>query len=115
VSLFGLVALSGIIINDSIVMIDFINRKIRNGMAIHETLILVGQNRFRPIVLTSVTTIGGLLPIVLETSFQAQMIIPMALSLSGGVAFALILVLYFVPVLYSFYANCTTVNVTSDQ
>ncbi|MDR2441057.1 MAG: efflux RND transporter permease subunit [Planctomycetaceae bacterium] len=105
VSLFGLVALSGIIVNDSIVMIDFINRKIRNGMAVRETLITVGRNRFRPIVLTSVTTIGGLLPIVLETSFQAQMIIPMALSLVGGVAFALILVLYFIPVLYSYYTD----------
>ncbi|MDR2117320.1 MAG: efflux RND transporter permease subunit [Planctomycetaceae bacterium] len=105
VSLFGLVALSGIIVNDSIVMIDFINRKIRNGMPFRETLITVGQNRFRPIVLTSVTTIGGLLPMVLETSFQAQMMIPMALSLAGGVAFALILVLYFVPVLYSYYAD----------
>ncbi|MDR1384890.1 MAG: efflux RND transporter permease subunit [Planctomycetaceae bacterium] len=104
-SLFGLVALSGIIVNDSIVMIDFINRKIHDGAAIRETLIMVGQNRFRPIVLTSVTTIGGLLPIVMETSFQAKMIIPMALSIAGGVAFALILVLYFVPVLYSYYAD----------
>jgi multidrug efflux pump subunit AcrB len=104
-SLFGLIALSGIIINDSIVMIDFINRRYRNGDPLQETLILVGQNRFRPIVLTSVTTIGGLMPMVLETSFQAQMMIPMALSLTGGVALALVLVLYFVPVLYSYYAD----------
>ncbi|MDR1484131.1 MAG: efflux RND transporter permease subunit [Planctomycetaceae bacterium] len=104
-SLFGLVALSGIIVNDSIVMIDFINRRINNGESVFETLVTVGQSRFRPIFLTSVTTIGGLLPIVLETSFQAKMIIPMALSLTGGVAFALVLVLYFVPVLYSIYAD----------
>ncbi|MDR2756321.1 MAG: efflux RND transporter permease subunit, partial [Planctomycetaceae bacterium] len=110
VSLFGLVALSGIIVNDSIVMIDFINRKIRNGMPLRETLITVGQDRFRPIVLTSVTTIGGLLPMVMETSFQAQMMIPMALSLAGGVAFALILVLYFVPVLYSYYTDIFVPN-----
>jgi multidrug efflux pump subunit AcrB len=113
-SLFGLVALSGIIVNDSIVMIDFINRKIREGAAIRETLITVGQNRFRPIVLNSITTIGGLLPIVMETSFQAKMIVPTALSIAGGVAFALVLVLYFVPALYSFYADFVTVNVTSD-
>ncbi|MDR0609998.1 MAG: efflux RND transporter permease subunit [Planctomycetaceae bacterium] len=115
VSLFGLVALSGIIINDSIVMIDFINQKVRNGTPLWETLIIVGQNRFRPIVLTSVTTIGGLLPMVLETSFQAQMMIPMALSLAGGIAFALILVLYFVPVLYSFYTDFVTVHVPNNQ
>ncbi|MDR2643039.1 MAG: efflux RND transporter permease subunit [Planctomycetaceae bacterium] len=104
-SLFGLVALSGIIVNDSILMIDFINHKIRENVPLMETLVSVGQSRFRPIFLTSVTTIGGLLPIVLETSFQAQMIIPMALSLVGGVMFALVLVLYFVPVLYSLYAD----------
>jgi multidrug efflux pump subunit AcrB len=104
-SLFGLVALSGIIVNDSIVMIDFINHKYKKGEPLREMLITVGQNRFRPIVLTSITTIGGLLPIVLETSFQAQMVVPMALSLCGGVAFALILVLYFVPVLYSYAAE----------
>jgi multidrug efflux pump subunit AcrB len=104
-SLFGLVALSGIIVNDSIVMIDFINQKYRKGEPLRETLIMVGQNRFRPIVLTSITTIGGLMPIVLETSFQAQMIVPMALSICGGVAFALVLVLYFVPVLYSYYVD----------
>ncbi|MDR1958290.1 MAG: efflux RND transporter permease subunit [Planctomycetaceae bacterium] len=104
-SLFGLVALSGIIVNDSIVMIDFINRNSRNGEPLRETLIAVGQNRFRPIVLTSVTTMGGLLPIVMETSLQAQMIVPMALSLAGGVALALILVLYLVPVLYSYYVD----------
>jgi multidrug efflux pump subunit AcrB len=105
-SLFGLVALSGIIVNDSIVMIDFINRKVKENESLGDMLVIVGQSRFRPIFLTSVTTIGGLLPIVLETSFQAQMIIPMALSLAGGVAFALVLVLYFVPVLYSIYADC---------
>jgi multidrug efflux pump subunit AcrB len=104
-SLFGLVALSGIIVNDSIVMIDFINRRVRSGGSVTETLITVGQDRFRPIFLTSVTTVGGLLPIVLETSFQAKMIIPMALSLAGGVTLALVLVLYIVPVLYSFYAD----------
>jgi len=106
ISMSGLVALSGIIVNDSIVMIDFINRRVRSGIPLWETLVTVGQSRFRPIVLTSLTTIGGLLPIVMETSFQAQMIIPMALSLAGGVAFALVLVLYFVPVLYSFYVQC---------
>ncbi|MDR1964194.1 MAG: efflux RND transporter permease subunit, partial [Planctomycetaceae bacterium] len=90
--------------------IDFINREIHSGKPLREALITVGQNRFRPIVLTSVTTIGGLLPIVMETSIQAQMIVPMALSLAGGVALALILVLYLVPVLYSYYADFCVPN-----
>jgi multidrug efflux pump subunit AcrB len=114
-SLFGLVALSGIIVNDSIVMIDFINSRIRNNEPVLETLVTVGQKRFRPIFLTSVTTIGGLLPIVMETSFQAIMIIPMALSLAGGVTFALVLVLYFVPVLYSFYTDLFPLQKYNDE
>jgi multidrug efflux pump subunit AcrB len=65
----------------------------------------MGQDRFRPIFLTSATTLGGLLPLVFETSLQAKIMIPMALSLACGVGFALIFVLYFVPVLYSFYTG----------
>ncbi|MDR3232246.1 MAG: efflux RND transporter permease subunit [Planctomycetaceae bacterium] len=102
---FGFVALAGVIINDSIVMIDFINRRIQEGADVDTTLAEVGADRFRPIFLTSVTTLGGLLPIVCATGLQAQMVIPMALSLAGGVAFALFFVLYFIPVLYSYYAD----------
>lgn len=107
-SLFGLVALSGIVVNDSIVLIDFINTRVRRGEPVNEVLLEAGCRRFRPIVLTSATTIGGLLPIVLETSLQARMIIPMALSITGGVAMALVLVLFFVPVLYSYYVDMLT-------
>ena len=105
VSEFGFIALCGVIINDSILMIDFINHRVREGAEVSATLVGVGRERFRPIFLTSVTTFGGLLPIVLETSMQARVMIPMALSLAGGVAFALFFVLYFVPVLYSYYAE----------
>jgi multidrug efflux pump subunit AcrB len=108
VSEFGFIALCGVIINDSILMIDFINHRIREGAEVLATLVGVGRERFRPIFLTSVTTFGGLLPIVLETSLQAKVMIPMALSLAGGVAFALFFVLYFVPVLYSYYAELLT-------
>ena len=104
-SAFGFVALCGVIINDSILMIDFINRRVRAGAEVRESLIVVGQERFRPIFLTSVTTLGGLLPILLETSLQARIMIPMALSLAGGVFFALFFVLLFVPILYSYYAD----------
>jgi multidrug efflux pump subunit AcrB len=109
-SAFGFVALCGVIINDSILMIDFINRRVREGAEIHATLVGVGKERFRPIFLTSITTFGGLLPIVLETSFQAKMMIPMALSLAGGVLFALFFVLLFIPVLYSYYVDLLSFN-----
>ncbi len=71
-SFFGLVALTGVVVNDSIVLIDFINRQVRNGVPIEEALLNSGRRRFRPVLLTSLTTIAGLLPILLETSFQRK-------------------------------------------
>ena len=104
-SLFGMVALSGIVVNDSIVLIDFLNRAIESGEPVHDALMNVGQRRFTSVMLTSVTTVGGLLPLIMETSLQAQMLIPMALTISGGVMSSLILVLFFIPVLYSYYID----------
>ena len=77
-SMFGLVALSGVVVNDSIVLIDFINHRVRAGHPLRESLRDAGCLRFRPVLLTSVTTIGGLMPLLLETSFQAQFLVPMA-------------------------------------
>jgi multidrug efflux pump subunit AcrB len=107
-SIFGVVALSGILINDSIVLTDFINTLRRTGMSTREALTQAGQRRFRPVMLTTVTTVGGLTPILLETSFQAQMLIPMATSIAFGEIFATVLVLYLVPVLYSIYAGLSS-------
>lgn len=104
-SAFGLVALSGIVVNDSIVLIDFINSLVRKGMDPKVAVIEAGKRRFRPVVLTSATTIGGLFPILIETSFQAQMLIPVAISIGFGVLFAMVLVLYLVPVSYSLLAQ----------
>jgi len=104
-SAFGFVALSGVVINGSILMIEFINQRVRRGEDVFESLVQTGQERFRPIFLTSITTFGGLLPMVLETSLQAKVMIPMALSLAGGAVFSLFFVLLFVPVLYSYYAD----------
>ena len=104
-SLFGLVALTGIVVNDSIVLIDFINHHVRNGMPYEEALIQAGQRRFRPVMLTTITTVAGLLPILLETSLQAQVLIPMATSIAFGELFATVLVLYLMPVSYSVYAK----------
>ncbi|MCH1440314.1 MAG: efflux RND transporter permease subunit [Rubripirellula sp.] len=104
-SMFGLVALSGVVINDSIVLIDFINTRIRDGVPIREALMESGERRFRPIMLTSMTTIAGLIPLMLERSFQAQLLIPMAASLAFGLALATFLVLLLVPTFYSLYTS----------
>lgn len=102
-SFFGLVALTGVVVNDSIVLIDFINRQVRKGKPIREALLESGQRRFRPVMLTSATTIAGLLPILIESSFQAQLLIPMATSLSFGLLVATGLVLLLVPTFYRIY------------
>ena len=99
-SIYGLVALSGIVVNDSIVLIDFINRRIADGLPIQDALIDAGRRRFRPVVLTSITTIAGMLPILFETSRQAIAIIPMAVSLSFGLVLATGIVLILAPCLY---------------
>ena len=102
-SMFGLVALAGVVINDSIVLIDFINTRIRAGLPPREALLEAGARRFRPILLTSMTTIAGLLPLLTERSFQAQLLIPMAASLAFGLMLATGLVLILIPVFYQIY------------
>ena len=102
-SFFGLVALTGVVVNDSIVLIDFINRRVREGIPIDEALVDAGKRRFRPVLLTTLTTVVGLLPILLETSFQAQVLIPMANSLSFGLMLATGLILILVPATYRIY------------
>jgi len=100
ISIFGIVALSGIVVNDSLILIDFINRAERSGVEIHKAVVASGRDRFRPVLLTSVTTIAGLFPLLLERSFQAQFLIPMAVSISFGLLAATVLTLLFVPSLY---------------
>ncbi len=100
ISIFGVVALSGIVVNDSLILIDFINRAVREGKHVDEAVIESGKVRFRPVLLTSVTTIAGLFPLLLERSFQAQFLIPMAVSISFGLFAATVLTLLFVPSLY---------------
>ena len=99
-SLFGLIALSGVVVNDSLIMVDFINKARRKGGAIKDAVIQSGTQRFRAIILTSLTTAFGLLPIMLETSLQAQYVIPMAISMSFGIIFATVITLFLIPSLY---------------
>jgi multidrug efflux pump subunit AcrB len=102
-SMFGLVALAGVVVNDSIVLIDFVNARLKEGMDPIEALLESGQRRFRPILLTSLTTIAGLAPLLAERSFQAQLLIPMAASLAFGLMLATLQVLLLIPVFYVLY------------
>ncbi len=104
-SMFGMVALSGVVLNDSIVLIDFINARVREGVPLYEALIESGERRFRPIMLTSMTTIAGLIPLMMEKSFQAQLLIPMATSLAFGLMLGTSLILLLVPTFYMLYAK----------
>jgi len=104
-SMFGVVALTGVVVNDSLIMIDFINRARRAGATLHEAVVQSGVRRFRPIMLTSVTTFAGLTPLLLEKSLQARFLIPMAISLGFGVMFATMITLMLIPVGYSLMAD----------
>jgi len=104
-SFFGLVALTGVVVNDSIVLIDFINARVRSGVPAQEAVVEAGRRRFRPVLLTSATTVAGLVPILLERSLQAQILIPMATSLAFGLLLATLLVLILVPTLYRIYRD----------
>jgi multidrug efflux pump subunit AcrB len=99
-STFGVVALSGVVINDSLVLIDLANRQRLAGDNAHDAIHHAGINRFRPILLTTLTTFGGLAPMIFETSRQARFLIPMALSLGFGILFATVITLALVPCFY---------------
>ena len=99
-SMFGIVALSGVVVNDSLLLIDRVNHNRREGMELHQALLAGGTRRFRPIILTSLTTFFGLVPMILETSVQAQFLIPMAISLAFGILFATGITLLLIPSLY---------------
>jgi multidrug efflux pump subunit AcrB len=99
-SMFGIVALTGVVVNDSLVLIDFANRRRRAGIKTHEAVHAAAIHRFRPILLTTLTTFGGLSPMIFETSRQARFLIPMAISLGYGILFATVITLIIVPCLY---------------
>jgi multidrug efflux pump subunit AcrB len=99
-SMFGIVALSGVVVNDSLIMIDLINRQRKSGIELHHVLRDCATRRFRPIMLTTLTTFFGLLPMITERSLQARFLIPMAISLAFGVMFATCITLVLVPSLY---------------
>jgi multidrug efflux pump subunit AcrB len=99
-SMFGLVALSGVVVNDSLLLIDKINNNRQQGMTLRDAIVAAGTRRFRPIILTSLTTFFGLTPMILETSVQAQFLVPMAISLGFGILFATGITLLLIPTFY---------------
>lgn len=100
ISVMGIVALSGVVINDTLVLVDYANRQRRKGTEAYVAIVSAGMRRFRPILLTTVTTFGGLAPMIFETSIQAKFLIPMALSLGYGIVFATFITLILIPALY---------------
>lgn len=112
VSLMGVIALSGVVVNDSLIMIDYANKR-RGELSAYEAIHEAGVRRFRPIILTTLTTFGGLMPIILETSSQAYQLIPMAISLGFGIVFATAIILVIVPCLYMIL--CDTVKMTKEK
>jgi multidrug efflux pump subunit AcrB len=100
ISVMGIIALSGVVVNDSLVLIDYANRLRLKGFSAFDAIHMAGIRRFRPIILTTMTTFGGLAPMIFETSRQARFLIPMALSLGYGIVFATSITLIIVPCLY---------------
>ncbi|NNE38564.1 MAG: efflux RND transporter permease subunit, partial [Gammaproteobacteria bacterium] len=93
----GGVALTGVVVNDSVVLVDYLNKHLRDGATLTESALLAIKRRFRPILLTTLSTSLGLLPILLETSMQARFLIPMVVSLAMGILFSTLVILFLVP------------------
>lgn len=99
-SFMGMLALSGVVVNDSLVLVDYINQRRKEGVSYKDAVYEAGGRRFRPVLLTSLTTFAGLMPLLFEKSTQAQFLIPMAVSLGFGILFATLITLFIVPMNY---------------
>ncbi len=102
----GMLALSGVVVNDALVLITFANKRRAEHATAHDAVVSAGIQRFRPILLTTLTTFGGLMPMMLESSRQAKFLIPMAISLGFGILFATVIALILVPSLYMVVDDC---------
>ncbi|WP_315982116.1 efflux RND transporter permease subunit [Aliamphritea spongicola] len=100
-SMLGFVSLAGIVVNDSILLVEFVKRRIAEGMSVHAAAARASHDRFRAVLLTSLTTIAGMTPLLFETSLQAQILIPLTVSIVFGIASSTLLVLFVVPCCYS--------------
>jgi len=104
-SMVGAISLAGIVVNDSILLVEFTKMKVRAGETLHDAAAAASRDRFRAIFLTSFTTVAGVLPLLLETSMQAQILIPIVVSIAFGISMSTILVLLFLPALYSIFED----------
>jgi multidrug efflux pump subunit AcrB len=105
VSIMGFISLSGIVVNDSILLVEFLRRNVEQGMEVPEAAKQASRERFRAVLLTSLTTMAGMLPLLLEQSLQAQVLIPLVVSIVFGLAASTLLVLFLVPSLYSIFED----------
>jgi len=104
-SMVGAVSLAGIVVNDSILLVEFTKARVREGFVLHDAAAMASRDRFRAIFLTSFTTVAGMLPLLLETSMQAQILIPIVVSIAFGISMSTVLVLLFLPALYSIFED----------
>ena len=107
-SIFGIIGLAGVVINNSLVMVDVFNEHIKSGMAVREAVVLGTKQRFRPILLTSLTTFLGVYPLIMETSLQAQFLIPLAVSIGYGVLFGTVIIVLTVPAIFMVQYHITS-------
>ena len=107
-SFFGVIALTGVVVNDSLILTDAVNKRLSAQQSMSEAVIGACKQRFRPILITSLTTFFGLFPLLLENSLQAQEMLPTAISLASGILFATVITLILVPCLFIILNDCTT-------
>ena len=107
-SLWGIIGLSGVVVNDSLMMLDFINERLRNGAPVRAAIIEGAKERFRPIFLTSLTTFVGFAPLIFERSIQARFLTPLAVSVGFGIVFATVILMLILPALATVYFRITT-------
>ena len=99
-SMMGFISLAGIVVNDSILLVEFVKNRVKTGLSVHEAAVKASHDRFRAVLLTSITTIAGMTPLLFETSTQAQILIPLATSIVFGIATSTLLVIFVIPCLY---------------
>jgi len=114
-SMCGIIALAGMVVNSSLILVDYVNRARAGGMDLHDAALAAGKARFRPVFLTTITTSAGLAPMVFETDLQARFLLPMAVSIASGVAFATLITLFLVPCAYMVLEDLRTILLKPEK
>ncbi len=114
-SMMGFISLAGIVVNDSILLVEFVKKRVKTGLTVHEAAVKASRDRFRAVLLTSITTIAGMTPLLFETSSQAQILIPLATSIVFGIATSTLLVIFVIPCLYCVLEDFGVAKASHDQ